>query len=326
MNVLVTGAAGFVGLNIVRRLAERDARVVALARRPPDEAALRFLGPLAERVTWANVDVRDRAALTQVAADAHIDSLIHAATVTAPLSVEKADPATILDINLGGTINALEAARQAGVRRFVFISSTGIYGSPDDPSQPIREDRPLAISSLYTIGKQAGEALCRRYAELFGLSAVSGRLGNAYGPMERATQSRTGMSVVYLLAHAALRGQPVRVHGAERTRDFCYSDDVADAFARLALADTLHHDVYNVAGDFAAPVREVLDVLTDLLPGFRWQPADANAADVLTLPASARGTLDMSRLREDVGFTPRFGLADGLRAYLDWLRQGWLDL
>ncbi|MFN8471848.1 MAG: NAD(P)-dependent oxidoreductase [Anaerolineae bacterium] len=325
MTVLVTGAAGFVGINLVRRFAEEGRDVVALARRAPDDAALRFLGATAQRVTWVNVDVRDRASLIRVSSDNAVEVVVHAATITAPLPVEKADPAAIVDVNLGGTVNVLEAARLAGARRFVFISSTAVYGAPADPTLPILETRPLAISSLYTICKQAAEAICRRYAELYGLSTVVGRLGTAYGPMERATLSRTGMSAAYVLAHAALRGEWVRVHAAERYRDFCYIDDVTEAFVRLALADRLTWDVYNVAGDRAYRVCEALDTLKSLVPGFEWADADAETADVATLPPSVRGTLDMSRLRDDCGFTPRFTLAAGLADYLAWLRAGWLD-
>ncbi len=325
MTVLVTGAAGFVGLNLVRRFADAGHGVVALARRPPDEVALQFLDGVGDRVTWVNVDVRDRTGLIRISRENAVEVVVHAATITAPLPVEKADPAAIVDVNLGGTVNALEAARLAGARRFVFISSTAVYGAPADPTEPIVETRPLAISSLYTICKQAAEAMCRRYMELFGLSTVVGRLGTAYGPMERATLSRTGMSAAYVLAHAAVRGERVRVHAPERHRDFCYIDDVSEAFVRLALADHLAWDVYNVAGDRAYRVCEALDALASLVPGFEWVEADVETADVVTLPPSVRGNLDMSRLRDDCGFVPRFTLADGLAAYLAWLRAGWLD-
>lgn len=325
MSVLITGAAGFVGINLVRRFAEGGQGVIALARRPPDAAALRFLDDVADRVTWVNVDVRDRDGLIRVSRDHAVEVVVHAATITAPLPVEKADPAAIVDVNLGGTLNALEAARLAGARRCVFISSTAVYGAPADPNEAIVETQPLAISSLYTICKQAAEAMCRRYTELFGLSTVVGRLGTAYGPMERATLSRSGMSAAYALAHAALRGERVRVHAPQRHRDFCYIDDVSDAFVRLALADHLAWDVYNVAGDRAYRVVEALDALTSLVPGFAWAEAEAETADVVTLPPSVRGNLDMSRLRDDCGFVPRFSLAAGLADYLAWLQAGWLE-
>lgn len=326
MSVLVTGAAGFVGLNVVRHLAANGQRVIALARRAPDEAALRFLGPLSERVRWATVDVRDRSGLIDLAVSAHVQTIIHAATVTAPRHIEMGDPTMVLDINVGGTVNALEAARFAGAKRFVFISSTGVYGAPDDPAVPIREDHPLTITSLYTVAKQTGEALCRRYAALFDLSAVSGRLGNAYGPMERTTLSRSGMSVVHPLAHAAVRGEHVAVYGVDRRRDFCYIADVAEAFTRLALADMLNYDVYNVAGDRAATVREVCDALCLLAPEFSWSESTEQEADAVTLPISERGTLNLSRLRDDIGFVPSYSLLDGLTEYVNWLGDGWLEM
>lgn len=326
MSVLITGAAGFVGLNLVRHLAANGQSVIALARRAPDEAALRFLGPLNDHVRWVTVDVRDRARLVDVAAYARVEAIIHAATVTAPRHIEMGDPAMVLDTNIGGTINALEAARISGARRFVFISSTDVYGTPAEPALPIREDHSLTVNSLYTIAKQTGEALCQRYTGIFDMSAVSGRLGSAYGPMERTTLSRSGLSAAYHLSQAAVRGEHVAVYGADRSRDFCYITDVAEAFTRLALADTLHHDVYNVAGDGAVTVREVCDALCLLAPEFSWSESDARDADVAALPAAERGAVDLSRLRDDVGFVPRYSLLDGLTEYVAWLRAGGLAI
>ena len=326
MSILVTGAAGFVGLNLVRHLAANGQSVIALARRAPDEAALRFLGAWGERVRWATVDVRNRSAMIDLAANARVKVIIHAATVTAPRHIEMGDPTMVLDINIGGTVNALEAARICGARRFVFVSSTVIYGAAANPMPVTHESAPLAITSLYTIAKQTGEALCRRYTTLFDLSTVSGRLGSAYGPMERTTLSRSGMSVIYQLAHAAVRGEDIAVFGADRSRDFCYITDVAEAFARLALADTLRYDVYNVAGERAATVREVCDALCTLAPDFSWSECEQQVADVVAMPGSERNTLDLSRLRDDVGFVPRYSLLDGLTEYLAWLRSGWLSV
>lgn len=320
MTVLVTGAAGFVGLNIVRRLADRGAAVVALARRAPDPELRAFLAPVAERVRFAEGDVRDRAGMAELVRREGVRRIVHGAAVTSA-EAERDDPAGFVDANLGGTLNMLEAARLAGAERVVLISSSAVYGAPADPSRPIREGDRLQIRGIYTICKQAGEELCRRYGELYGLSAVAGRLGTAYGPMERPTGSRSTMSQVYTLLHAALAGRPLRIYGAERLRDVCYIDDVAEAFAGLALADRLSHTLYNVSAGTAYPLSAIAAVVAALVPGPAWAAADTpESADLAVRPPGERGPMDLGRLREDLDFTPRYTLQQGLASYLEWLR------
>ena len=109
--ILVTGANGFVGLNIVQRLAQKGARVVALARRPPDPDTLRFLAEEAAQVEWVECDVRDRSRLIELAGEHGVERIVHAAAMTPSLAVERSQPTTVMDVNLGGVLNALEAAR-----------------------------------------------------------------------------------------------------------------------------------------------------------------------------------------------------------------------
>ncbi len=318
-NVLVTGAAGFVGLNIVRRLAERGAQVVALARRPPDADTLRFLEPVRSQVRFAEGDVRDRERLLGLMRASNVRRIVHGAAITSA-EMERADPASFVDVNLGGTLNVLEAARLTNAERVVLISSSAVYGAPRDPARSIREDDPLQISGIYTICKQAGEALCRRYGELYGLSAVAGRLGTAYGPMERPTGSRSAMSQVYSLVHAAREGRHLRIFGADRLRDVCYIDDVAEAFSGLTLAETLQHTLYNVSAGTAYTLREIAAAINTMLPELTWFPAETpTEADLAVLPPSERGPLDLSRLHADLGFRPQWSLEAGLAHYLDWL-------
>jgi nucleoside-diphosphate-sugar epimerase len=318
-SVFVTGAAGFVGLNIVRRLAEHGADVVALARREPDAETLRFLAPVRSRVRFAEGDVRDRERLIGLVRASGVQRIVHGAAITSA-DLERADPAGFVDVNMGGTLNVLEAARLTRAERVVLISSSAVYGAPRERERLIREDDPLQISGIYTICKQAGEALCRRYGELYGLSAVAGRLGTAYGPMERPTGSRATMSQVYALVHAALEHRAVRIFGVDRLRDVCYIDDVAEAFSRLALAETLNHPVYNVSAGTAHSLRQIAAAIDALAPGGRWTPAETpEAADLVVLPPSERGPLDLTRLQTDLGFSPQWSLEAGLAQYLGWL-------
>lgn len=317
---LVTGALGFVGLNIVRCLALRGWRVEALTRRDPDPDATRFLGDAGANVAWHHGDVSDRDGMTALLARLRPDSVLHGAAVTATPEQERADPCRVFDVNAGGTLNLLDAARRSDVERFVFVSSSGIYGAA--PPTPLRsEEGPLDIGGLYTIAKQTSEQLCRRYAELFGMRVTVGRLGTAYGPMERVTGSRSGMSSIQRAVAGALAGEDVTVYGADLARDFCYVVDVAEAFEALLGAEALQHGVYNVAGAEAAPLRRALEAIAEALPAFRWHETDdPDAADLVLLPGKARAGLDIGRLRSDTGWQPRHDLRSGVHAYLAWLR------
>jgi nucleoside-diphosphate-sugar epimerase len=319
--VLVTGAAGFVGINIVRRLAEHGATVVALVRQPPDAATQSFIAPVADRVSYLAGDVRDRSGLLELCRTERITHIVHGAAVTSA-EAEREDPAGFVDVNLGGTLNLLEAARAVGAQRFVLISSTAVYGAPRDRERLIEETDALQIGGIYSICKQAGEELCRRYRELFGLSTVVGRLGTAYGPMERPSGSRASMSQVHSLVHAALAGRQPKIYGADRLRDVCYIDDVAEIFARLTLRPQLAYGVYNVSQGTAHSLNAIAAAVAELVPGLRWSSVEQpDQADLVVLPPSERGPLDMRRAREDLEFTPRFPLHSGLAAYLPQLRS-----
>lgn len=325
-HVLVTGAAGFVGVNLVRALAEHVGRVTALARRPPDDAILDFVGDHADRVRWIRGDVTDREAMRRLVADG-VQQIVHAAAVTATLDEERAATARVFDVNAGGTLNLLEAAREGGVERFVLVSSGGLYG-PAPPLPALDEGTPMGASNLYGIAKAASERLVLRYAELHGISGVVGRLGTAYGPMERPSGSRHALSAVQQAVSAFLdparAHEPIRVRRSEVARDFLHIDDATDAFTRLTTAPTLAHDVYNVGGSRAAPMTEALDALAEAT-GRRWhRVADDEDADVIQAASSARAAMNTERLERDLGWRMRYDLAEGSLATLAWVLD-WTD-
>ena len=318
--VLVTGALGFVGLNIVRELALEGINVLALTRREADEAALKFLAKAGEPVRWVRGDVTERSSLEQIISQEQVTHILHAAAVTASPAEERENPLRMFDVNATGTLNVLEAARKNRVERVVYVSSSGLYGAAR-PLPLKRETDALQITGLYTICKQTSEELCRRYAELHDMRIAVGRLGSAYGPMERPTQSRQGMSAIYQIVHYARGGVAPKVFGAEIARDFCYIEDVAAAFVALLLRDNLNHHIYNVADAKAYSLREGLEALVQVFPAFYWQEVvTKEAADIVQLPTSARAGLDTSRLQKDTAWHAQYPLAAGIRAYLDWLK------
>lgn len=320
--VLVTGAGGFVGINLVRGLAERGWHVVALARRLPDDVARGFLASVDPHVDWRLGDVTDRDGMASLAAE--VDAIVHAAAVTATPDREAELAARVFDVNAGGTLSLLEAARTGACRRFVLVSSGGLYG-PAPPTPALDESTPLRSENMYGIAKAAAERLTLRYGDLHGLSVAIGRLGTTYGPLERASGSRSGLSAVQqavLAFDASDDARPVRVAGADIARDFLHVDDAVDAFARLLdpPGGELPHRVYNVGAPVAAPLRVALDALATRT-GRAWQAVDDadDGADLAQTPANARAAMDMARLQADTGWAFRYDLAAGTLA--TWERR-----
>lgn len=322
MRVLITGAAGFVGVNLVRRFVAAGDHVDALARRAPDPVSVAFTGSGPGSVAWHVGDVTDRDGCDALVAALKPDAIVHAAAVTFTAPQEAADPARVFDVNAGGTVNVLEAARRHGVGTFVYVSSSGLYGA-NPPTPPLDETARMNPGNLYAIAKIASEHLCARYAELTGMRVRVGRLGTAYGPMERTTGSRTNLSgVQQVIRLAETLDRPVRVAGAEIARDFVHVDDVAEAFYQLTIVPEARHVVYNVGAARSTPLSVALDALVDVAPGFRWERVadDDPAADVRHVPAQARAAMDLGRLEGDTPWRWGIALAEGARATWTWRR------
>lgn len=317
MRLLLTGATGFVGANAVVRAAAGGADVVAVDLADPHASVLARLGENGSRVTWLRGDVTDRAAMDAVVAEVAPDAVVHAAAVTPSDAEERANPARTFDVNAGGTLALLEAARRHRVGTFVFLSSTGLYGArPAVP--PLAEDVRVEPTGLYAIAKLASEHLVLRYGAVFELRARIARVATAYGPLERATTSRANTSSVHRAVAAAAAARPLRVVGAEVARDFVHVDDVADALWWLATLPGPENGVYHVGPPRAAPLAEALDALAEAVDGFAWTAVDADdpEVDLRQDPAQARAGLRVDRLMAATPWRPTLDLRAGALATL----------
>jgi len=206
---LVTGGTGFVGANIVRALAQAGHQVVSLDVVPADDLVRRFVEPWSPAVTWLEGDILDSEALNRAGDAASVDLTVHNTAYTPCGEIERDEARRVVEINLQGTLNVLEVGRRVGVRRFIYVSSAGVYGELPPPSRPIGEDQPLRPQGVYGITKYASESLTQRYGELYGFEAASLRLAQNWGPMERVTPYRSRMSLPYQWVGSALRGEPI---------------------------------------------------------------------------------------------------------------------
>lgn len=308
MKCLVTGGAGFIGSNLVDALLVRGDEVTVVddlstGRRENLEPALAAGAELAE------LDIRDAAALSGLAAERQPETVFHLA---AQIDVRKsvADPAFDAAVNVGGTANVLEAARAAGTGRVVFVSTGGaIYGEGEGQQLPLEESAPIAPLSPYGQSKHAGEGYLALYERLYGISGVALRLGNVYGPR----QDPLGEAGVIAIFCGALRsGARPTVYGdGTQTRDYIYVGDVVAA--ALAAAGSEATGALNVGTGRETTVLELVEALGQLggASNFEAQFAPPRTGEV------QRIALDAGRAERELGWRPRTDLSEGLRLTLD---------
>jgi UDP-glucuronate 4-epimerase len=206
MVILLTGATGFVIANLTRHLAEQGHDVIAADLNPPDRPLRQFLSGLPGAVSFRKVDVTDRAAVRRLIMKTRPARLVHGAAITSiPPEMERARFLRTAEVNVTGTLNVIEAAREVGTGRIVVVSSGSIYGARPD-LLPISEDDPGRPESLYPVTKWAAEALARRFAHLHRLDLAAVRLASPFGPFERDTGSRPLLSATR--AHPPRGGTP----------------------------------------------------------------------------------------------------------------------
>jgi UDP-glucose 4-epimerase len=312
MRSLVTGGAGFIGSNLVDALVGRGDEVTVLDDLSTGRSE-NLEGALSNGARLVEQDIRDRDAVAEAVAGARPDVIFHLA---AQIDVRKsvADPAFDASINVGGTANLLEAARETDVRRFVFTSTGGaIYGEGQGQELPLGEDAPLAPLSPYGQSKLAAEGYLALYERLYGRSGVSLRLGNVYGPRQ---DPRGEAGVVAIFCGLLTEGERPTVYGTgTQTRDYVYVGDVVDALV-AALEHPEAAGEYNVGTGRAS---SVLDIVAALAPyataPFEPRFAQARSGEI------EHSCLDVARARADLGFAARVDLADGLRRTVAWTRS-----
>jgi len=223
---VVTGGAGFIGSHVVERLLaeQRDARVRILDDFSTGSMKnLPFAANAGDRLEVVRGDIRERATVERVVRGAAV--VFHQAAMrSVPRSV--ADPLGANDHNVNGTLNVLEAARRARVRRVVYASSSSVYG--DNPALPKSETQPPAPISPYAVSKVANEMYAGVWARLFGVETVGLRYFNVFGPRQDPASEYAAVIPRFILW--ALRGEPLEVHGdGQQSRDFTYIDNVVEA-------------------------------------------------------------------------------------------------
>ncbi len=301
MNFLITGIAGFLGSHLANYLVREGHQVRGL-----DDLSAGNPDVLSPDVLFTRGDVNDRPKLWTLLQE--VDCVYHlAARVSVPESVLY--PREYNAVNVGGTVSLMEAMRDVGVRRVVFISSGAVYG--DRGEQPLQESASPNPRSPYAVSKLSAEYYVHTIGDLWGIETVSLRVFNAYGPGQRLPPSHAPVIPNFL--RQAVRGSSLVMHGdGSQTRDYVFVDDVVSAMISAATAPGINHLVINIGSGTETAVRDLVRIIMEV---------SGVKAEVITNPRTDPGVsrmcADLSLAREKLGYQARISLREGLRLTLE---------
>lgn len=262
-----------------------------------------------DRIEFAEADIRDLARIRPLFEGA--DYVVHlAARSSVVLSIE--DPVTSTEVNIGGTVNVLVAARDAHCKRAVFADSAAVYGdNPELPRVETQQPRPL---SPYALTKLAGEYYCGIFTSVFGLQAVPLRFFNIFGPRQNPRSPYTGVLSKFIVAYLEGR-EPVIFGDGEQSRDFTYVANVVDAVLRACVAQGVAGQPINVGVGTSFTLNQVIAILNQIFGKDVRPRYDApRAGDV------RHSRADVTRARELLSYQPGVGFEEGLRRTVGWYR------
>jgi nucleoside-diphosphate-sugar epimerase len=313
MKILVTGGLGLIGHNVVAKLEAKEHNVVIVDTQtnygiiPQDE--LDYL--IAERRKKIStdriyrIDVTDRDGIDWVIREHQPDAVIHMASFPRQ-KVVNSNPAYGAQVMMEGLINVLESAKRHRVERVVYISSSMVYGDFEDQ---VAEDSECNPIGQYGIMKLAGEHLVKDYHRRGAFDYVIVRPSAVYGPLD--VEDR----VVAKFMLAAMRGETLKVNGAEETLDFTYVDDAADGIVSATTRIMSANRIYNITKSHSVTLLNAAEMIVKIVGKGTVEVRDKDA------DFPSRGALDIDRARVILGYDPKVDVEEGFQRYYEWLKN-----
>ncbi len=252
--VLVTGGAGFIGSNLIPLLLEANNSVIVFDNLSTGKTENLNAVRVHPNFKFVKGDIRNSESLSKVLQN--IDAVIHLAAVI-DVSASVINPISTNEINVTGTLNVLHEAKNNGIKKFVFASSTAVYG--DTKTLPVKEDTILKPISPYAASKAAGEAYCSAFANCYSLETIALRFFNVYGPRN---ENSPYSGVITKFLQKAVKNEPLIIEGdGEQTRDFIHVSDIARAIVAALQARGLGGEVFNVCTGSPTSINQLVNTL-----------------------------------------------------------------
>lgn len=315
MALLITGAMGHVGYELVQQAVARGLPVVAQYHatfRQPDAEAV------GDAVRWVRCALDDPFEVAALAATHGIDGCIHSAAVPND-RLARPDPHRAYRANVAATQTLLELARRQSWRRLVYVGTGSVFQRETDIARPIPEDHPTSAVTIYGTSKRCGELLTSMYRHEYGVPAATVRISWVYGPPLVPKERDLPRGPIPAFLKAALREVAVReATGGDFAASFTYVGDVAAGLLAAYEAPALDHDVYHLGSGENYDTRRVAAAVRAAVPGAIVEVGPGT--EPWTTYNTMRGPLAGDRLRRDAGFAPAHTLEDGIAAFADWMR------
>ena len=304
---LVTGGAGFIGSNICKRLVSQDCFVRVVDNLLTGKKS--NLAGVIDKIEFIQADMGDSEVAQSAMKD--IDVVFHeGALPSVPVSID--DPAATHKHCVDATFTLLLAARDAGIKRFVYAASSSAYG--DAPTSPKVETMPASPLSPYAVAKLTGEYYCSVFCKIFGLETVSLRYFNVFGPYQDPASQYAAAIPAFVTA--ILKDESPTIYGdGEQSRDFTYIDNVVDANLLAARAKRTQGEVVNIACGQAVTVNEIIDIINNLLG------KSVKSTYTPPRPGDVKHSLaDITAAKNLIDYKPKVSFNDGLRLAIDWYK------
>ncbi len=314
-NILITGGAGFIGSHLVDRLLSEGEWRVSVVDDFND-----FYDPAIKRANVSRheensnyrlfeADIREKGALESIFAGNGFDCIVHLAA-RAGVRPSLAEPLLYAETNINGTMNLLELARAHGIRKFVFGSSSSVYGI--NAKVPFSEDDPIRQPiSPYAATKAAGELLCHTYTHLYGIRCLCLRFFTVYGPRQRPDLA------IHKFARLISAGKPIPVFGDGTTRrDYTFIEDIIAGVRAAIDYDQSDYEVINLGESRTVELRELISIIEKELG------ATAKIDRQPLQPGDVPQTFaDITKARRLLGYNPQTQIEDGIRGFVEWFRE-----
>ena len=319
--VLVTGATGFVGINLLHALSHAGLRSIGMATNPLPQTALNSIAEIGQVPIVELVDVRDSTAVSELFLEYRPMVVIHAAAITSGVERERTSAQAIVNVNVGGTQSVLDACTGSGVQRMLYLSSGAVYGEAAFGAEQLSETTAVVPAGLYGATKLAGEFLVKRHGQLHGLATVTARLSAVFGPWEYPTGVRDLMSPILQLSLAARRRESSR-YVVDAGRNWVYAPEAAAAISGLALKREPRYDCYNICPQSLGTCEPWIERLRKTYPETTFvaapTPKDATVAYDAD-PRRKRALVEADRIQQELGTDLWSTHEDSLDHYLAWL-------